>query len=142
LKKDLTSSPILSPLDYSKDFLLYLAAVESTMGMVLVKEGEDHLEHVIYYLSRALMGLELAYSHVEKLALAAVHVVQRLGHYLILRKTTVIAVLNPFQYILTGRLMGGKYSRCIVILQEFEIKFVSSKAKKSLVFAVIDIKAT
>ena len=42
LKKALTSFPILSPLDFGKDFLLYLAASESTMGMVLVQEGNDH----------------------------------------------------------------------------------------------------
>jgi len=36
---------------------------------------------------------------------------------------------------LTRRIIGGKYSRWIVILQEFEIEFVLAKAKKSLVFA-------
>ena len=135
LKKALTSSPLLSPPDFSRDFLLYLAAAESTMGMVLVQEGDDHSEHVIYYLSRALVGSELAYCHVEKLALAVVHAVQRLRHYLIVRKTIVVAALNPFRYILTRQLIGGKYSKWIVILQEFELEFVSAKAKKSLVFA-------
>jgi len=105
------------------------------MGMVLVQEGEDHLEHVIYYLSSALIGHELAYSHVKKIALAAVHVIQRLRHYLILRKTTVLVVLNPFHNILTTRPIGRKYLRWIVILQEFEIEFVSAKAKKLLVFS-------
>ena len=52
-----------------------------------------------------------------------------------MRKTTVVAVLNPFQYILTRQLLGGKYSKWIVILQEFELEFISAKAKKSLVFA-------
>lgn len=105
------------------------------MEMVLVQEGDDHLKHVVYYLSRVLIGPKLAYSHVEKLALAAVHAVQRLQHYLILRKTTVIAVINPFQYILTRCLIGDKYSRWITILQEFKIKFFLAKAKKSLVCA-------
>ena len=36
LKKALTSAPLLSPPDYSRDFLLYLATAESTIGMVLV----------------------------------------------------------------------------------------------------------
>ena len=49
-------------------------------------------------------------------------------------KTVVVAVLNPFQYILTWKLIGGKYSKWIVILQEFELEFISAKAKKSLVF--------
>lgn len=41
LKSALTSTPILSPPDYCRNFLLYLAVVEYTMGMVLVKEGDD-----------------------------------------------------------------------------------------------------
>ena len=49
LKKSLTSTPVLSPPDYSRDFLLYLAAAESTIGMVLVQEDDALAEHVIYY---------------------------------------------------------------------------------------------
>ena len=50
-------------------------------------------------------------------------------------KTTVIAVMNPFQYMLTRRVIGRKISRWIVILQEFDLDFISAKSKKSLVFA-------
>jgi len=53
---------------------------------------------------------------------------------LILCKTIVIAILNPFQYILTRRLIRGKYSIWIVILQEFEIESIWAKAKKLLLF--------
>ena len=89
---------------------------------------------MIYYLSRGLIGLELNYSHIEKLALAAVHVVQRFCHYVMFRKTTIISIVNPFQYVLTQRVIEGKISRWIVVLQEFDLDFVSTKSKKSLVF--------
>jgi hypothetical protein len=101
LKNALTTAPLLRPPNYNKDFLLYLAAAESTIGMVLVQEDDFFSEYVIYYLSRGLIGPELNYSHIEKLALAAVHVVQRFRNYVLFRKTTVIAVVNPFQYMLT-----------------------------------------
>jgi len=78
LKKALTSSPLLSPPDYNRDFLLYLAATESTIDMVMVQQDDALLEHVIYYLSQGLVGSELQYSPLEKLALAVVHVVQQL----------------------------------------------------------------
>jgi hypothetical protein len=78
LKKALVSTPLLSPPNYNRDYLLYLAATESSIGMVLVQEDDELQEHVIYYLSRTLMGPELRYSHVEKLALEYFHVVQRL----------------------------------------------------------------
>ena len=67
--------------------------------------------------------------------MAAVQVVQRFRHYILLRKTTVISNCNPMMYILTKQLLGGKYSKWIVILQEFDLEFEKSKAKKSLVFA-------
>ena len=42
---------MLSPPDYSRDFLLYVAASQETIGMVFVQEDEGLQEHVIYYLS-------------------------------------------------------------------------------------------
>jgi hypothetical protein len=39
------------------------------------------------------------------------------------------------QHILTRQLLGGKYSKWIVILQEFDLEFKRTKSKKSLVFA-------
>ena len=53
---------------------------ESTIGVVLVQEDDKLVLHVVYYLSRALARPELRYSHVEKLALAAIYAVQRLRH--------------------------------------------------------------
>jgi hypothetical protein len=135
LKHALTTAPLLRPPNYNKDFLLYLAAAESTIGMVLVQEDDLFSEYVIYYLSRGLIGPELNYSHIEKLALAAVHAVQRFHHYVLFRKTTIIVVVNPFQYMLTRWVIGRKISRWIVILQEFDLDFISAKSKKSLVFA-------
>jgi hypothetical protein len=72
-KCTLTSAPLLQPSNYSKYFLLYLVIAESTIDMVLVQEYDFLSEYMIYYLSRGLVGLELNYSQVEKLVLAAVH---------------------------------------------------------------------
>jgi hypothetical protein len=76
LNKALVSAPLLKSPDYSRDYLLYIAASEETINMVLVQEDDELHEHVIYYLSRNLVGPELNYSHVEKLALAIIHTVQ------------------------------------------------------------------
>jgi hypothetical protein len=107
---------------------------EETIGMVLVQEDDEIREHIIYYLSQNLVGPELNYSHVEKIALASVHEVQRLRRYIFICKTTVVADVNPFQYVLTRCIIGGKYNKWIVILQEFDLNFASVKSKKSLVF--------
>lgn len=135
LKHTLTHAPLLHPPNYNQDYFLYLAASHSTIGMVLVQEDEFGTEHVIYYLSPTFNPTELKYSHVEKFALVVVQVVQRFRHYILLRKTTVISDCNPMIYILTKQLLGGKYSKWIVILQEFNFEFEKSRSKKSLVFA-------
>jgi hypothetical protein len=77
LKHALTHTLLLHPPNYMRDYILYLVASISTIRMVLVQEDDDDEEHVIYYLSKSLVGPEIRYSHVEKLALEAVIVVQR-----------------------------------------------------------------
>ena len=101
LKKALLSAPLLRPPDYSRDFILYLATSESTIGVVLVQEDDKLVEHVVYYLSHALARPELKYSHIEKLALSDVYAVHRLHHYILLRTTKVVVDVNPFQYVLS-----------------------------------------
>ena len=46
----------------------------------------------------------------------------------------VVADINPFQYVLSRQIVGGKFNKWIVILQEFDLDFQSAKSKKSLVF--------
>jgi hypothetical protein len=103
--------------------------------MVLVQEDDLHDEHVIYYLSQSLMTVEAKYLHVEKLAMAVVQYVQCFRHYILLHKTTTISDCNPMHHILTRQLLGGKYSKWIVILQEFDLEFECAKSNKSLVFS-------
>jgi hypothetical protein len=107
----LAHAPLLHPLEYTKDYILYLAASTSTIAMVLVQEEPNGEEHVIYYLSKSLSGPELRYLHVEKLALAAVITIQRFRHYILLRTTTVISDSNPMYHILTRQVLEGKYSK-------------------------------
>ena len=51
LKQALVSALVISPPNYSHDFLIYVAVSMETIGMVLVQEDEELQEHVIYYLS-------------------------------------------------------------------------------------------
>jgi hypothetical protein len=107
LKKALVSTPLLSPPDYNQYFLLYLVATKSSIGMVLVQEDDELQEHVIYYLSRALLGPKLKYSHVEKLALETFHVVHIFVITFYCARQPSLLIVNPFQYVLTRELSVG-----------------------------------
>ena len=87
---------MLSPPNYSREFFIYVVVSQETISMVLVQEDEELHEHVIYYLSRNLIDVELHYTHVEKLALATIHAVQCLRHYILLHQNFVVAHINPF----------------------------------------------
>jgi hypothetical protein len=78
------------------------------------------------------------------MALVVVQVVQRFCPYILLRRATFISDYNPMQHILTQQLLGGKYSTCIVILQEFYLEFERAKSKKSLFFfeLICDLPST
>ena len=80
-------------------FLLYVVMPQEIIGMVLVEEGDEIQEHVIYYLNHALYEHEMRYSHVDKLALETVYAVQRLIHYILLRISTVVVGVNAFQFV-------------------------------------------
>ena len=79
---------MIHPPDYSKEFLLYLAASTTTIAMVLVQENPNSQEHVIYYASNNLMDSETWYSHIEKLTLSTVIAVEKFRHYIFLCTTT------------------------------------------------------
>ena len=78
------------------NFFIHVATSEEMVGMVLVQEDEKLQDHLIYYLSRNLIDMELCYTHVEKLALATVHVIQCLRHYIFLPQNFSVAHINPF----------------------------------------------
>jgi hypothetical protein len=59
LKHALTHAPLLHPPEYTKDYILYLAASTSTIAMVLVQEDPNGEKHVIYYLRKSLSGPKL-----------------------------------------------------------------------------------
>ena len=81
---------MIHPPDYSKEFLVYIAAFATTIAMVLVQGNLHGQEHMIYYASKNLLDSETCYSCVEKLALATIIVVQKFRHYILSRTTTIL----------------------------------------------------
>jgi hypothetical protein len=83
--------------------------------------------------SKTLSGPPLKYKHEEKLSLTVILTVQKLRHYILLRTTKVIADSNPVQYLLSRRQVNGKFARWIIILQEYDLEFLTPTSKKALV---------
>ena len=83
----MNSTPLLYPLDFTKEFILYVSASKNAIVGVLVQEDDARQERVIYYVSHKLSGPPLCYSHEEKMALTIAFLVQKLHHYILLSCT-------------------------------------------------------
>ena len=107
---------MIHPPDYSKDFLLYVAASTTTIRTVIAQEDQNDQEHMIYYASKNILNSETRYSHVEKIALATLISVKNvLSLHLVSHHYNT---RRPKPYVLHPDLSGAgvKYSRWIVIL--------------------------
>ena len=75
LKHRLVSPPILAFPDFSRQFILYMDASDTSIGAVL-SQSQNGQEQVISYWSRQLQKAERNYSTIEREALAAVSAVK------------------------------------------------------------------
>ena len=66
-----------------KPFLLYVKAMDHSLGAMLAQKDDNGHEQAIYYLSRTLIGAESRYNPIEKERLALVFAVQKTRHYLV-----------------------------------------------------------
>ena len=122
LKNKLISAPILVYPEFDKPFLLYTDASDNAIGGVL---GQKHVdgEKVIAYWSRQLHKAERQYSTVEKEALAAVSAVKEFYPYLYGFPFTLITDHNPLVSLKGLKDIGGRLSRWIIFLQQFNMEF-------------------
>jgi hypothetical protein len=135
IKTALSNAPLISAPDYNRNYILYVSTSAVSVAGVLIQLRDENCEHVIYYVSKNLLGPPLKYKHKEKLALAVVLAVQKPRHYILLRTTKVVADSNSMQYLLSHRQVNDKFARWIIILQEYDLEFSTPKSKKALVLA-------
>ena len=61
-----------------KHFLLYVRAMDHSLGALLAQNNDQNHEQTIYHLSRIMIGEEHCYNPIEKECLALVIVVQKM----------------------------------------------------------------
>ncbi|XP_020249430.1 uncharacterized protein LOC109826820 [Asparagus officinalis] len=83
IKQYLTQPTILVASVIGKQFLLYVRAMEHSLGALLAQNNDEGQEQATYYLSRTMIGAEHRYNPVEKEYLALVFAIQKIWHYLV-----------------------------------------------------------
>lgn len=116
LKYALSQAPLSIPLDHNKGYTLYLSASDVAIVGVLVQEGPNNREYVIYYINKNLYKHALKHELAENTSLSIVHSVYKLQHYIILQTITVIENINPMRYFFIHHMMNHKCAQWVVIL--------------------------
>jgi len=109
IKEYLTKPPVLVASILRKPFLLYVRAMDHSLGTLLAQKDDRGCEKANYYLSRTLIGAESRYNPVMKESLALVFAVQKTRHYLVGQTIHVISRVNPLHILMTK--LGSLNSR-------------------------------
>ena len=130
IKKYLLHPPVLRAPILGKPLILYITALDRSLGALLAQNNEEGKEVALYYLSRTLVGAEQNYPPIEKVCLALIFAVTKLRHYLLSHPVTLVSKADPLRYILPKPVLSGRLAKWSTILSEFEINFVPQKAIK------------
>ncbi|GJV13927.1 reverse transcriptase domain-containing protein [Tanacetum coccineum] len=122
--------PMLTALMEKEELIVYLAAAKETVSAILMAEREAK-QMPIYFVSRALRGLEINDTSMEKLVLALVHASKRLKRYFQAHPIIIITE-QPIQQVLSRPEVAGRLQKLSIELGEYAIHYrprVSVKGK-------------
>ncbi|KAK4388288.1 hypothetical protein Sango_2435400 [Sesamum angolense] len=135
IKSYLMKPPVLIAPVPGRPLILYVAAQERSVGILLAQKNDEGKENALYYLSRTMTPNELKYSPIEKLCLALIFSIQKLKHYFQCHSIHLVSKANPLKYVMAKSVLSDRLARWYLQLQQFEITYVPQKAVKGQVLA-------
>lgn len=117
------SPPILAYPQFDIPFAVHTDASAHAIGGVL-SQVQDGKERVIAYWSRQLRTAERNYSTIEREALAVVDAIKEFYPYLYGFSFTLYTGHNPLVSLKTVKDFGGRVSRWLLLLQQFDFTVV------------------
>ena len=82
-----------------------------------------------------MSGAELNYSPIEKMCLALMFAIKKLRHYLQAHQIRLIFRADPIKYIMSKPVLSRRLAKWALLLQEFDISFISQKVVKGQALA-------
>ena len=84
----------------------------------------------MYYLSKKMIGYELNYTLLEKTRWALVWTTKRLHHYMLSHHIRLTSRMDLIKYLFEKPALVGRMAKWLLLLAEFELKFVTRKSVK------------
>jgi hypothetical protein len=99
LKRVLSTAPVLAAPEGQEPMLLYMAATNRVVSIVIVVEHKEEaqeygVQRPFYYVSEVLMESKQRYPHYQKLAYGVFLASRKLWHYFYDHKITVVRKLH------------------------------------------------
>ncbi|XP_030945880.1 uncharacterized protein LOC115970380 [Quercus lobata] len=107
---------------------------------MLAQEDNEKNERVIYYLSMRFHDYETRYTSIEKSCFTLVWVVQKLRHIILPFQIWVVARMDPLKYLFEKPALSGRLSRWLILLVEFDLKYVARKTIKGSIVSNFCVK--
>ena len=137
IKNYLMKPPILVPPVPKKPLLLDLTTTDTAMGALLAQYLEEtRKKNAIYYIYKKMLPYKENYSLLEKTCVALVWATCKLRHYMLAYKVLLIARIDPLKYLMEKPVQDGKTAKWVLLLSEFDIKFVTQNFVKGR--AIVD----
>lgn len=133
LKEYLMNPHVLMPPIEGKHLLLYISAMQASLGALLAQEDHEGKERAIYYINQTLVGCETNYTPIEWECLVVVFASQKLHHYMLIHTIKLVAKIDPLKYLLNKADLTGRLAKWVLIPSEFGIQYVDYKAIKGQV---------
>jgi len=100
IKWYLTHPPVLTDPVSEKPFLIYVRAMNHSLGALLAQNNDQGYEQAIYYLRRTMIGAEHRYNPIKKECMALVFAVRKTRHYLVGQTIHVISKVNHLRLLM------------------------------------------
>lgn len=116
----ITSSPILQPPDFTKEFILSCDASTLAIAGVLSQAHNKMTDKPVGFFSRGLFDAETRYSTIELEMLAIVAAIRHFRVYLLCHRFCIITDHNPLVYIRSSPNQNSRLLRWRLDLEEYD----------------------
>ncbi|XP_034689133.1 uncharacterized protein LOC117917005 [Vitis riparia] len=105
------------------------------LSCMLAQLDDSGKERAIYYLSKRMLEYECRYIMIERLCLTLVWATRRLRHYVTKYSILLVSRLDPLRYLFDRPVLTSRLMRWLVLLTEFDIRYVMQKSVKGSIVA-------
>jgi hypothetical protein len=139
LKRVLSTAPVLAAPEDQEPMLLYMAATNRVVSIVIVVECKDEaqeygVQRPVYYISEVLTESKQRYPHYQKLVYGVFLASRKLRHYFYDHKITVVSKA-PLKDIINNSNATGRVAKWGIGLASFDIDYKPRTAIKSQALA-------